>query len=210
MTEKIQHLTDRRRYIIRNVVPGKKKIESDISRVFFSKLALDGLDDMYEYSCMPEFYSFMEMPPHNSKEDTRNYILKLLDRMDKGYSGGEAMYWFIRLSSSKKIIGSIGLVGIDFRVGRAEVGEGLSPKYWGKGYMSEAFGIFLNYCFKLLELERLQSITRYDNLPNIKLNEKAGFKKEGRLRNYYLKYSGKKYDAVLYGQLGDEYLSRGI
>jgi len=208
MSEQIQNLIDQRRYIIQNIVPGERKIERDISRVFFTKIDMDGLDDMYEYSCMPEFYSFMEMPSHNSKEDTRNYILKLMNRIENGYSGGEAMYWFIRLSSSKKVIGSIGLIGIDLRIGRAEFGKGLSSKYWGKGYMSEAFDIFLRYCFKVLEFERLQAITRYDNLPNIKLNEKAGFKKEGRLRNYYLKYDGKKYDAIIYGQLRDEYLNR--
>ena len=51
------------------------------SRIFFTSLNEDGLDDMYEYSVMPEFYKYLEFPPHRKKEDTRNYIKKLIFRM---------------------------------------------------------------------------------------------------------------------------------
>lgn len=182
------------------------------SRIFFTPLNEDGLDDMYEYSVMPEFYKYLEFPPHRNKEDTRNYIKKLIFRTKE--SDYNTNYWFINLKPENKIIGTIGIIkykdpktqklinDVDElkkypfeKIG--EVGKGLSPKYWRKGLMSEAFVYYLRFCNEVLKLDILWAITRSDNQPNIKLMEKFGFKKNIIIPNFYKNFEGKSYDGLI-------------
>jgi ribosomal-protein-alanine N-acetyltransferase len=172
--------------------------------VYLTKLNLTGLNEMYEYSKLPVFYKYYEYRPHKTINNTKEYILLLQDRINNGYHGGECMYWFIRLKSTGKVIGSIGLVAVDFKRKSAEVGLGISPEYWGKGHIFEALWILLKYCFDELELERISALTRSDNISVIRLFETAGFKVEGTHREAYRKYDGKRYDAVLLGLLRRE------
>ncbi|SVE53908.1 uncharacterized protein METZ01_LOCUS506762, partial [marine metagenome] len=112
--------------------------------------------------------------PHKNEEDTRKYMALLLKRIDSGYYGGRAMYWFLRLRTSNKVIGTLGLVGVDFNNGTAILGKGLSPKYWGKGIMFEAMWVILKYCFDELRLNTINTITHSKNQPNIALMQACG------------------------------------
>jgi ribosomal-protein-alanine N-acetyltransferase len=144
-------------------------------RVCFTKLGEDGLVDMHEYSRMPEFYKYLTgLNPHNNEEDTRKYMGLLLKRIDSGYYGGRAMYWFLRLRTSNKVIGTFGLVGVDLNNGTAILGKGLSPKYWGKGIMFEAMWVMLKYCFDELRINTINTITHNKNQPNIALMQACG------------------------------------
>ena len=144
-------------------------------RMCFTKLSEDGLNDMYEYSKMPEFYKYLAgLSPHKNKEDTREYMTLLINRTHNGYYGGKAMYWFLRLKTSKKVIGTLGLVGVDFKKGTATMGKGLSTKYLGKGLMFEAMWTIMKYCFEELGIHTIYTITHRENLPNIALMKACG------------------------------------
>ncbi|UCF13661.1 MAG: GNAT family N-acetyltransferase [Thermoplasmatales archaeon] len=171
-------------------------------RVDLLKISFNGLEDMFEYSQKPEFYRYFEYKPHKTIEDTRKYLEKLI-KITKGDSGH---YWFIRLKKTGKIIGTFGVVNIDNNRNSAEIGYGLSPDYWGHGYFGESLSIVLNYLFFNLEFYRISAKTRFDNIPSFKALEKVGFKKEGVMRNFYLSANGKRYDAVLFSILRDEFL----
>jgi|SaaInlStandDraft_7_1057024.scaffolds.fasta_scaffold18888_2 [ribosomal protein S5]-alanine N-acetyltransferase len=171
-------------------------------RIYLSRIGMYGLNDMHEYSTIPEFFDHLEFQTHNSAEETYKYLQKLLNREGEGNTA----YWFIRLLDSNKIIGTLGLIGIDFEARSGEVGKGLSPKYWGQGYMSEAFTMYMDYCFNVLALERLWSVTSHGNEANIRLMKKFGFNVERRLDKFYHKHDGSDYDAVLLGQSREYYL----
>jgi len=172
--------------------------------IYLTKLNLEGLDDMYEYSKLPIFYKYLEYQPHKNIHETKEYILSLLDRIKGGYHGGQCMYWFIKSVNTGRVIGSLGLVAVDFTRKTAEIGMGISPKYWGKGHIFEAVWVLLKYCLEELKLERITATTRSDNLSVIKLFETAGFKVEGKFREALLKYNGEKYDSVALGLLKKE------
>jgi len=164
--------------ILYNKNPGENldnKVFSYDRRICFTKLDDDGLDDMYEYSRMPEFYKHLTgLNPHKYKGDTRKYLKILMGRINSGYYEGRAMYWFLRLRTSNKVIGTFGLVGIDFDKQTAIMGKGLSPKYWGKGLMFETIWIALKYCFEELDLHTINTITYKNNLPNITIMKVCG------------------------------------
>ena len=196
--------------ILHSRIPGgefennKENILFADRNVYLTKLNLSGLKEMHEYSKLPIFYKYLEYRPHKTIDKTKEYIESLMDRISNGYHGGECMYWFIRSTSTGRVIGSIGLIDVNPRRKSAEVGLGISPKYWGKGHIYETLWILLKYCFDELKLERISALTRSDNLTVIRLFETSGFKVEGTQREALVKYNGKRYDLVLLGLLRRE------
>ena len=165
-----------------------------------------GLDDMFEYSKMPEFYRFMaELDVQKTLEDTQQYLKKLIKRSDSA----EGHYWFIRHRSDNKIIGTCGLLNFDRNRNSIEIGYGLSPHYWGHGYFQEVLAITLNFCFSKLNLHRVWAKTQADNAPSISALCRTGFKQEGIMRDYYRSsHDGKYYDAALLGMLSSDFYLR--
>lgn len=98
-------------------------------------------------------------------------------------------------------IGFIELSGIHPTNGDAFVGIGIGVKeYWGKGYGTDAMQILLRYSFEELNLHRV-SLNVFDYNPRaIKSYLKAGFKIEGRQRNF-LHREGQRWDLVFMGIL---------
>ena len=174
------------------------------SQIYFSrlnnKLLTEVIDDLWEYSKMPEFYTYLEYPPFKSKKETLDYFKKLINYEDKSLG----VCWILRLRKDNKAIGTFRLVYSDIEKKRALIGYGISPKYWYKGYFSEAMETVINYCFNVLELDRVEAWTRWDNSGSIKGLEKNGFKYEGRLRNYHLRYDGTRHDVVIYGLIKED------
>jgi ribosomal-protein-alanine N-acetyltransferase len=141
-----------------------------------NNLSYDAIDDMYEYSKNPNFFKNLGRNPHKNKIETKEYISELLKRIEKGYKGGPAMYWAINEKSNDKVIGTFGFFNISSHCRSAELGKGISPDYWGKGYVYELLGIMLFYAFETLKLKSLYSFTQSSNIANIKSMEKAGFR----------------------------------
>lgn len=167
-------------------------------RIQLINSGIEYLKDIHEYSVMPEFYEHMEYPPFKSIEDTRAFVMKILDRSDD-ITGH---YWFIYHIDSSKVIGTIGLVDIDMRKGSAELGYGLSALHWGKGFFTEALNLVVDYFFTLPGAHRLFIKTAHKNINSIKSVMKLGFQKEGVLRDYYLdSKTNERWDAVLLSML---------
>ncbi len=164
---------------ISNFLPGKEIDDHytlENQRLMVTRLDMDGLDDMHEYSKKDIFYRNLNIDPHKTIDDTKRYLEDLILRTKKGYAGGDAMYWFVRLKNSKKVIGTFGFIGLNEKNKSVQIGKGLSPDYWGKGYVYELLGIMLSYAFNVLELKYIYSMTQKNNIANIKSMEKGGFK----------------------------------
>jgi len=85
-----------------------------------------------------------------------------------------------------------------------EIGYILAPNERKKGYGSEAIKIIVDYLFLSKELVRVQAITGVNNLASCRVLEKAGFTKEGRMRNSGF-IRGVWQDGVLYSILREEW-----
>ena len=159
------------------------------------------LKDMFEYSVDKRFYEHLEFELHQTLAETREYFNKLLQRS----SQENAHYWFIRLKDDNKVIGSFGVHDIDWRKKTGEISYGLSAHYWKKGYFNEVLRVVLDYLFFTLDFHRVSAVTSSRNESSIKALLKAGFVKEGELRDYYFSYKGERYSAVILGLLKKEY-----
>lgn len=163
------------------------------------------LGDLDEYSREPSFFAHLEYPAFSKREQSESYFRKLTERSD----GRTGHYWMIRLREGGKVIGTFGVLGIDRRTGSAEIGYGLSPRYWGRGLFGEALDLVLRHLFVDQGLHRIWAKTQATNTPSITALKRAGFSEEGRLRDYYLRTSdGCRHDAVLLSLLAPEFRHR--
>jgi len=123
---------------------------------------------------------------------------------ETGYRDG---YFFeIRTIVEDRLIGYIILFGLSWPHGDAEVGIGLGDRgFWGKGYGTDAMRVLLRYAFTELNLRRVTLGVFAYNPRAIKSYEKAGFKVEGRLRQY-ISREGQRSDMIVMGVLREEWL----
>ena len=98
-----------------------------------------------------------------------------------------------------QLIGTVGLAIADVDH-QAEIGYWLGREYWGQGFCTEAVVAALDFGFDKLGLHRIfaQHISR--NGASARVLEKAGFSKEGVLRQHARKW-GVFEDVVCYGML---------
>ena len=171
----------------------------------FVNLSFEYLDDMFEYSTKEGLYDFFEGDAPRTKEEGGNYLDKLLHRNENVSLSGESSVWFILDKNSDKVIGSAGYVGIDLRRGNATMTFAISPDYWGKSIAFDMLYSLVYHGFSIMRLNRLSSMTYFNNLRLISFIETIGFKKEGCIRKYYKQHNdGKLVDAVIHGILRDE------
>jgi RimJ/RimL family protein N-acetyltransferase len=85
-----------------------------------------------------------------------------------------------------------------------EIGYSLVPSERGKGYCTEAVEIMVDYLFLSRETVRIQACTDIRNLASQKVLEKAGFKREGIMRNAFF-CGGKWTQDCLYSIVREEW-----
>ena len=172
-------------------------------RLELTEIGLYGLQDMLAYSSDPRFYRYFESGPHRDPGETQAYLEKLI-RISSEPTGH---YWFIRLLAEKKIIGTVGVVGIDEARAVAEIGYGLAPDHWGRGYFSETLSTVLRHLFVDRNLHRIWAKVQSDNISSIRGLANARFVREGVLREFYKDSHGTRHDAVVFSMLRREFLA---
>lgn len=179
--------------------------EDDSKEIYFELISMSGLDEMHKYSVKEEFFEFFEFDVFKSKADTEQYLKKLMNRTKAIIDGDiQSMYWFVRRKADNTLIGTATLVNINKSRESAEIGYGIDPSFWGKGYILPLQNALIKYTFETLEFNRLHGITMVDNDRTISSIYAVGFKKEGVKRDYYLK--DKRFiDGLTYSMLKREY-----
>jgi ribosomal-protein-alanine N-acetyltransferase len=115
-----------------------------------------------------------------------------------------SIYWVIAKKDSNKLIGSCGFNYWNRDHCRGEISYDLNKKHWGKGIMSKAIKAVLGFAFTQMELHRVEATVTPTNQASLKVLKKAGFKKEGVLREQKLLH-GKFEDAIIMSLLQREY-----
>ena len=180
--------------------------ESDI---YFKHFSMDGLEEMHEYSKDERLYEFFEFDPFKKIGDTQAYIEKLLQRMSLDSGEKISMYWFVHRKSDDCMIGTAGLLNLNYGRQSIEWGYGVDPKLWGNGYVLRIQEALKYFTFEVLELNRLHGITMVMNERTIQSVLASGMKHEGVLRDLYCK-DGTYYDGWKYGMIATDYHENNI
>ena len=136
----------------------------------------------------------------------------LMDRFPSPYTMDDAIFWVNNLANQSPLVNLaitindevVGGIGLEPRQDvyrkTALIGYWLSEELWGRGIMPEAVKLVTNYAFTQLDFIRIQASVYSKNPPSMRVLEKAGFVKEGIMKNAVTK-NGVVMDEHLYAIL---------
>lgn len=154
-------------------------------------------EDFFNYMTHPnvkKYLSEQDTPKSlgNAEEELR-YWAGLFNNM-------QSIYWGIACKKNNKLIGSCGFNLWNKVHNRVELSYDLSPEHWGKGIMTEAVEAITRFAFEDMNVVRAQATVVYDNIGSIKVLEKAGYSREGMLKNYSILHD-KVVDSYMYSRV---------
>ncbi len=149
--------------------PKTKILETE--RLFFRRLTMDDLDDLFALYQSPEvrkYYS--EGIP--SYEETKQELEWMIEQCYVKYGFG---MWATIYKATDKFIGRCGLTPMDIEGHEEiEVGYMLAREYWGQGLATEAAKAILQYGFDELKISRLICVVNPGNEASSKVAIKIG------------------------------------
>jgi [ribosomal protein S5]-alanine N-acetyltransferase len=114
---------------------------------------------------------------------------------------GETVIWSATEHGSEWALGYVGLHHWTQATRCAEVGYALAPAYWGRGYMREMLPLLVRFGFEQMGLHRIEAQLNPANVASARVVERAGFTREGVLRDKGLTANGQFYDLAVYALL---------
>lgn len=160
----------------------------------------DTLFRMYSDSAFMRYWAF---PPLTAPEQAAENLTAMMKRA----AAGSALFLAVELQSTGEAIGTCNFPSIYSPARRAEIGYGLLPTCWGHGYMQEAVAALLDYGFEMLKLHRIEADVDPRNASSVKVLERAGFVREGLLRERWIIADGEYSDGAFYGLLRQDWLA---
>lgn len=100
--------------------------------------------------------------------------IEMQAKIDKDYADGNSIHWGIEELSTNKIVGTCGYYR-GLSKGEGELGCVLLSQFRGKGYMTNAMQLAIDFGFKNIGLNRIWAITSKQNNQAIKLLERLNF-----------------------------------
>ena len=136
------------------------------------------------------------LPFPYTEDDAIDFIGAAQQRLDQG-----SVTLVIGEGTGAALRGSIGLRTI--APGIAQTGYWVAPEARGRGVAGKALVLLSRWALATLPLIRLQLFTDIDNPASMRAAERAGFAREGTLRNWY-DLRGERRDAVMFSLLPGE------
>lgn len=97
---------------------------------------------------------------------------KIIDFFVQYQNRSEKVRWAMITKKDKIFVGAVGFNGLG---PCAEIAYHLIPDYWGRGYMSEACRVVIDYAKSTLGANSIQAYIDADNMGSIKLIRALGF-----------------------------------
>ncbi len=134
----------------------------------------------------------------------RVFASRLKRGRDEARAGTDYSFFLFR-RSDETLVGGITLSNVRRRAAQfVNLGYWMGAAFAGQGYMTEAVGLVIPFCFETLGLHRIHAAFLPDNLASRRVLEKNGFREEGYAENY-LQIDGKWADHVLFGLTRERY-----
>jgi len=170
--------------------------EFETERLLIRQFKEEDAERLFEIRSNDEVMRYMDTFPENNVNEIKHKI----QEMNLGFDMKLGLNWAIVEKSSGTMIGYFGIWRIERDNCRGEIGYSLDPKYWGKGYMAEAFRTIIPFGFQQLHLHSMEGNINPHNESSRRILLKHGFVKEGYFReNFY--FDEKFLDSEIYSLL---------
>lgn len=152
----------------------------DLGDYILREKTMNDLEDFHNYYTDPvvneHIVSDIPKTLEESKEEIR-YWMNI-------YYRGNGIYFGIARKDNNKLIGSIGITGVNRYHNRAEVSYDLAKEYWQKGIMTKALNAIVKYAFETMKINRLEAFALKENVASRYLLKKCFFNLEGELKQH--------------------------
>ncbi len=159
------------------------------------------LQAVYEYASDPEVVCYMVWGP-NTQEETRDFIRRAM--ASHGEKPRRDYQFAVVLKEEDRLIGSCGLQVSNPDHQEAWIGYCFNRHFWGKGYATQVARRLLTFGFDELKLHRIFATCDPQNKGSVRVLEKAGIRREGRLHEHK-RVKGRWRDSFLYAILDREW-----
>lgn len=180
---------------------GSKVLKTE--RLILRPFRVDDAEAMFQnWASDKEVTKYLTWTPHQSVEETRA-LLKIWEEESKQPN---VYHWAIELNG--ELIGDIEFGEIGWTE-TGNVGYCMAKKYWGKGFMTEAFREVIRFAFEEVGLHRIEGMHAAANIGSSRVMEKCGLKYEGLKRDgFRLPSTGEWVDIVVRGILKEDYFAQ--
>ncbi|XP_030456676.1 uncharacterized protein LOC115677630 [Syzygium oleosum] len=160
-------------------------------------LQLSDVDDFMVWASDPDVAHFCRFEPYTSRDDALAYI-----------AGTVLPHPYFRaICVDGRAVGQVSVTRNEAgsEACRGELGYALARGYWGRGITTEAVRMAVAEVFGRgrPELERVEAIVDVENKASQRVLEKAGFAREGVLREYQV-FKGRTRDVVVFSRLSTD------
>ena len=132
-----------------------------------------------QYATDPEVTRHLLWNPHDSIEDTREF----LGRCHEAWRDGTGFPYVIEW---KETGAGVGMIDLRLDGHRGELGYVLARPWWGRGIMTEAVRAMTAWASKQRAIQRLFAHCHIENIASAHVLNNAGFTLEGTLYNYQI------------------------
>jgi RimJ/RimL family protein N-acetyltransferase len=148
----------------------------------------------------PDVQRWTLVPDRYTESDAEAFIAYATESLERGASVEVAM---VAPADPRALLGSIGLLNIDWDREQAEVGYWTAAHARRRGVATRAVGLLSVWAFAELPLTRLHLTPFAANTASQRVAERAGYRREGLLRAYYRSKTGLE-DVVMLSRLRDD------
>src|SRR5690606_20409714 len=126
------------------------------------------------------------------KAENAQQAAEMHAKITKDYFDGNSIHWGIADRARDRIIGTCGYYR-GFENDRGELGCVLLPHFRGKGYMSDAMQLAVDFGLETIGLKQIWAATDRTNIAAVKLLERVGFRKTADLEGGEVEYVYKRH-----------------
>ncbi|WP_121605621.1 GNAT family N-acetyltransferase [Virgibacillus sp. Bac332] len=163
-------------------------------RLIIRNFELNDWEGVYEYASQKSVMKYM---PEGvlTKEETKKFIQKNIDDSAEKFP--------VILADGDILIGHLEFFKY-FGDHSYEIGWVFNPKYYNKGYASEAASAIIKYGFEDLKLHRIVATCQPENIPSYRVMEKIGMRREGYFKKC-IPHGDQWWDEYSYAILEEEW-----
>jgi RimJ/RimL family protein N-acetyltransferase len=153
----------------------------------------------------PDVARFTRVPARGLDE---RWAAGWVARYERGLADGSCAGFAVRDAGDGAFLGFAALVKLDLDSGEGEIGYMLVEAARGRGAATRAVRLLTEWGFSGLGLERLELRIDVANTASERVAERAGYRRDGVLRNLHVK-EGVRADTAVWSRVRHDFLMEG-
>ncbi len=168
----------------------------NLPRIRLRRPKISDAEAIFEFGSDPEVAHYADWQVRTTIEPLINSLHKRSER----WESGEEFYWVITFPEEDRAIGGISCQVAGHAV---EFGYLVHRRYWGNGIATEVTQGIVQWAFSNPPIWRVWATCDAENLASVRVLEKAGLTREGRLRRWAIRpqISNEPRDAFIYSRV---------